>query len=303
MKIAVLSDIHGNFPALEAVAADIDRWGPDQVIVNGDIVNRGPCSPAVLAYVLEREQQDGWRLLRGNHESYLLTIGDQEVDQEGPEFDIGRFAYWTYEQLDGAVHHLEKMADSFTYFAPDGSEFRVVHGTMKSNRQGLYAEQSAAAFARGIAPAPAVFVTSHTHQAFLREVNESLVVNTGSAGAPFDLDWRPSYGRFEWAPAPGWRAEIQRVPYDRLLIEADYERSGFLAEAGPLAQLMLVELRKARGLMFRWAEQFEMAVLRGDISIEESVQRILLEEDVSPFLGPPGWSLQSLNKRRKNSRP
>ena len=41
MKMAILSDIHGNRPALEAVAADIDAWRPDAVLVNGDVVNEG----------------------------------------------------------------------------------------------------------------------------------------------------------------------------------------------------------------------------------------------------------------------
>ena len=142
-----------------------------------------------------------------------------------------------------------------------------------------------------MAPSPAVFVTGHTHQAFMRKVNHTLVVNAGSAGAPFDLDWRPSYGRFTWHEDSGWEAAIRRVVYDRHLIEEDYVRSGFLEEAGPLAQLMLVELRRARGLVFRWAERYEKAILDGEISIEESVKNILLEEDVRPFLGPPGWVL------------
>ena len=42
MKIAVLADIHGNLPALEAVAAHVEAWQPDRVIVAGDLVNRGP---------------------------------------------------------------------------------------------------------------------------------------------------------------------------------------------------------------------------------------------------------------------
>ena len=140
-----------------------------------------------------------------------------------------------------------------------------------------------------IAPAPAVFVTGHTHQAFLRQVNHTIIANVGSVGAPFDLDWRPSYGRFSWGKGSGWDAEIRRVPYDRRLIEQDYVRSGFLKEAGPLAQIMLVELRRARGLIFRWAEKYEKAVIEGEISIEDSVKSILLEEDIRPFLGPPGW--------------
>jgi putative phosphoesterase len=291
MKIAVLSDIHGNYPAMQAVVADVDAWQPDQVIVNGDTVNRGPCSHTCFAYVLQRQKQHGWHLLRGNHEEYLMSCAGLDFNTADPAFEINRFAYWTYHQLNGAVDRLADMAERYEWRAPDGSEFRVVHASMRSNRDGLYMEQTAAQLSKRIDPAPAVFVTGHTHQAFTRQVNGTLVVNTGSAGAPFDLDWRPSYGRFTWKPQGGWQAEIRRVEYDRRLVEKDYVSSGFLREAGPLAQLMLVELRKARGLIFRWATQYEQAIVQGEISVEESVKRLLQEDDVRPYLGPPGWVL------------
>ena len=54
IKLAVLSDIHGNWPALQAVAADIDGWGPDVVLVNGDVVNDGPSNLACWRYVARR---------------------------------------------------------------------------------------------------------------------------------------------------------------------------------------------------------------------------------------------------------
>ncbi len=291
MKIAVLSDIHGNSPALQAVINDIDAWHPDQVIVNGDIVNRGPCSHTVFDYLLERHYRDDWRLLRGNHETYLLNLASWEAVKDTPSFEVNRFAYWASQQLNERISYLKQMPDRYDYFAPDGSEFRTAHASMHSNREGLYVEDSDELLAQRITPAPAVFVTSHTHQAFVREVNGSLVVNVGSAGAPFDLDWRPSYGCFTWHVSSGWRAEIRRVVYDRRLIEEDYVRSGFLQEAGPLAQIMLVELRQARGLMHLWAKQYENAVLEGEISVEESVKNILLAENIRPFLGPPGWEL------------
>jgi hypothetical protein len=54
---------------------------------------------------------------------------------------------------------------------------------------------------------------------------------------------------------------------------------------------MLVELRKSRGLMFRWGERHYEQVLAGEISIEESVWDILRDEDVRPFTGQPGWEV------------
>lgn len=290
-KIAVLSDIHGNLPALQAVTADIEAWGPDIVVVDGDIVNRGPRSLACLRFVLEKQRRAGWRPVRGNHEEYVIACDRPDFPQAGPEFELMRFAYWAYRQLNGEVGILRAMPDSFVWMAPDGSEFRVVHGSMRGKRDGVYAQASDKELWKQIRPAPAVFVGAHTHRPLLRRFNDSLVVNVGAVGAPFDGDNRASYGRFLWTRR-GWEAEIVRLPYDIAQTERDYVESGFLAEAGPLAQLMLVELRRAGGLIYRWAARYQDAVLAGEIDIGESV-RLLLREDQSlrPYLGPPGWEL------------
>jgi hypothetical protein len=58
-----------------------------------------------------------------------------------------------------------------------------------------------------------------------------------------------------------------------------------------LAQLMLVELRRARGLIYRWAQEYEEDVVAGKIDIADSVRRVLREGDVRPFAGAPGWDL------------
>jgi hypothetical protein len=89
----------------------------------------------------------------------------------------------------------------------------------------------------------------------------------------------------------GWQAEIVRLPFDRMEIERDYVASGFLAEAGALTQLMLVELRKSRGLMFRWASRHYDQVMAGEISVEATVRDILRDDDVRPFTGTPGWEI------------
>jgi predicted phosphodiesterase len=290
MKIAVISDIHGNLPALKTVTNDINLWQPDLVVVNGDIVNRGPLSLDCLHFVQAKMKTDGWQVVRGNHEDFIIACSRPDVPHEKPDFELWRFAYWAYRQLNGEVAVLESLPNYFSWFAPDGREFRVTHASMRHNRDGIYENSDDEEIHKQIAPVPAVFVTGHTHRPFIRRFNDSLVVNVGSVGSPFDQDQRASYGRFTWDPS-GWQAKIVRLPYDTSQTEQDYVRSGFLDEAGPLAQLMLVELRRAGGLIYRWASRYQNAVLAEEIDIADSVRELLKDEDLRPYTGAPGWKV------------
>jgi len=294
VKIAVISDIHGNIPALETVTADIEQWQPDSVIVDGDIINRGPLSRDCLEWILERQKNDGWQIVRGNHEDYVLECAAADSTAVDPEFEVRQFAHWTYLQVAEYVPVLARLPERQSICAPDGTELRVMHASMRDNRDGVYPKTTDAELRVQIAPAPKVFVTGHTHRPLIRQIDDTTVVNIGSVGAPFDADRRLSYGRFTWTVASGWQSEIVRLPYDYERIEQDYQTSGFLAEAGPLTQLMLVELRRAGGLVYRWASRYEEAVLAGEISLEESVREVLGDDDLRPFLGAPGWSVASV---------
>lgn len=68
MKLAIIADIHGNAPALDAVAADITLESPDQIICLGDLVNLGPSSAEVIERILDLKVT----CLRGNHEEAVL---------------------------------------------------------------------------------------------------------------------------------------------------------------------------------------------------------------------------------------
>ena len=74
VKIAVLADIHANLAALEAVSEHIEHWQPDSIAIAGDIVNRGPRPRECWGFVQERMAQDGWLVLRGNHEGYVIHL-------------------------------------------------------------------------------------------------------------------------------------------------------------------------------------------------------------------------------------
>ena len=97
MKIAILADIHSNLPALQAVVSHIEQWKPDEVMVAGDIVNRGPRPLECLEVIREKQRTDGWLVVRGNHEDYVIGHTLPDAPRRGPAFEIYRAAYWTYE--------------------------------------------------------------------------------------------------------------------------------------------------------------------------------------------------------------
>lgn len=280
MKIAVIADTHANIIALQAVAADIDRWRPDTVVVLGDLVNRGPRPAECLAFVQEKARRADWRLVRGNHEDYVITHAEPGAPRSGPAFYVHKASYWTYMKLGQDVMPLRSMPVCQRLMDPVGKEVVFYHGSVLGMRDGVYPETDDEELRRktGLAqrpsdaPALAVFCVGHTHRSVVRTLDETLVVNAGSAGLPFDLDTRAAYARLTWQ-AGRWQAKVIRVRYDLRAAEADYYQTGYLEEGGPLVQLVLRELMTARSHLYTWALNYQDAALHGHISMEESVQR------------------------------
>lgn len=277
MKLAVLSDIHGNRHALEAVAADIDAWKPDRVLVNGDIVNDGPKNSDCWHMVAERRRLNGWLVLRGNHEEYVCEWRDLPAPV-GPAYDLVRVSHWTYEQMDGHIDELAALPEQWAWTAPDGSTLIAMHGSLLGNRAGIYPFTPDDDVRRRIPDGVTVFITAHTHVPHVRHLDGTLVVNTGSVGLPGDGDGRASYGRLTWTRLDGWQADIMRVAYDRAAAERDYFTSGFIDGVGPEAELSLVQFRMAADVRTRWSANYRERILAGDISVAESI-RVWLERD------------------------
>lgn len=273
MKLAILSDVHGNVPALTAVLDDIERWRPDRVIVNGDLVSRGPYSLDCLRLLQRRYPQAHY--LSGNHEAYVLRCADEPADPDSPTTDIDRFADWALRQLGPAVEELRSWGDHLDLTdLEDGASVHITHGSRLGNRDGISARTADDDLPAKLGTPRDLFVGSHTHKPLLRRFNGTLVVNTGSVGQPMDDDPRAAYGRFS-LQGGRWQAEIARVAYDKAQAERDFVASGFLAEAGPMARLIYRELREAHAHVGPWRNRYLDAVKARQITVAEAVEDYL----------------------------
>ena len=225
MHTAVLSDIHGNPVALDAVLQDIaDRGGVDEFWVLGDIVALGHDPVAVLERLAGLPKV---RCVRGNTERYVCT-GDRPpptLEQARLDPDLlptlvevaGTFA-WTQGMVTqaGWLEWLSALPVEFHTTLPDGSRVLCAHaGLGRDGGIGFQPEQSTAdhQILLGECKADLVFV-GHSHEPVDTQVGHTHVVNVGCVSNPVPPDLRACYVMLE-ANSEGHSLEHRRVDYDR----------------------------------------------------------------------------------------
>jgi predicted phosphodiesterase len=258
MRIAVLGDIHGNRPALDATLADIAAHDVDRIIVNGDNVNRGPQGDEVMASVLALDAD----LTLGNHDDLMCRLVD---DDGGLPNDFRRRPFWEAnrwcaQQLiaSGHVDAIRGMAMTVEIALPDAPRVIVSHGSPRHFREGYGRFLTDEMISEIVEMHPAdVLVGSHTHRPLLRRWGRVTVLNSGAVGSPFNEDPRAQYllltlERGTWVPT------FRRVAYDVDEALAAYEDSGYLSAGGLLARLFYDEVRDARSYLVpfqMWTEE------------------------------------------------
>jgi predicted phosphodiesterase len=239
-RVAILSDVHGNLPALRAVLADIDRQRPDEILVGGDLVGRGPQGSLVVRTIRER----GWRTIRGNHEQYLLDFRCGEIPAAWREAEEWAAARWMAAELAPQdVDFIASLPDDLVSRALP--HVRLVHGTPDSANEGIGPWTSGRRICRHLESiTESVLVCAHTHRPLERLFDGGQVVNVGSVGLPFNRDPRAQYAILE---GRGDRVDVEfrRVDYDRGELLSIYESSGFQAAGGVTARLLRMEIEAA----------------------------------------------------------
>jgi len=278
-RIAILADIHGNMPALRAVLADIDSQSPDEVLVGGDLVGRGPEGSRVIAAIRER----GWPTIRGNHEDYLLDFHHRRVPKSWWEANEWSASRWMSAELsEDDITHIDSLPYSYSLTRDSPAQsLLLAHGTPDSANEGIGPWTSDRALTRHLASIEEdLLVVGHTHRPMLREVPTGRVVNVGSVGLPFNGDHRAQYAIFDWV-GDDWEIRFRQIDYDQKETLAIYRSSGFLEAGGITAQLLEIELRKARPHLvpfLHWAR-----TLRREPNVERLSEFLELYDSEEPL--------------------
>lgn len=233
MRLALVSDIHGNLPALQAVCADLARHQVDTVINLGDSLS-GPLLPQETAQFLM--QQSAWVHLAGNHERQIL------LHPERPQSPSDAYAY---TQLGAAeLRWIASLQPSLAW----SDEVLLCHGSPRSDIEYLCESISAKGLdlasqtelqnrLKGVTAT--VVACGHSHLPRILRVagastHHTLIVNPGSVGLPaYDDDFRYQHkvetgatdARYALLSRDqqGWHASLHSVAYD-------YESMAQLAE-------------------------------------------------------------------------
>jgi len=239
---ALLSDIHGNSPALKAVLEDIERMGCARVFMLGDLINGFDPHGCVqnLRQWVESTQVD-LTCIKGNAEAYILTPDRAELPRQDDEWNtdmMGLVDWWEAHLMQEDLEWIETFEDYLLW-----SDACLVHDrpmdrllpeswrqpdielkyqewffhspglkpdTKEDDWQALWSFMEARGFQQ-------VFC-GHTHIPFCREQNGKQVCNTGSVGVPQDGDPRPSWVIVKQTPEARLDISIRRVDYDVALM-------------------------------------------------------------------------------------
>jgi len=199
--LAVLSDIHGNLPAFEAVVADARDRGAERFLLCGDYAAMGPWPMECLALA---ESLEPVAMLRGNHERWLTDRSDLPADETA----LVAAVEWELERLDAAT--IARQAALDTAATVDGALF--CHASPHSDMASFMPEPDPDLDAEllGDVQAPRV-VFGHTHLQFSRRHDATTeLVNPGSVGLPLDGDRRAAYATI----AEDGTLDLHRVIYD-----------------------------------------------------------------------------------------
>lgn len=223
MRIAALSDVHGNLRGLQAVFADIDKQGAfDFVIACGDHVLKGPFPKETLELLDERCDA----MLTGNTDAYLTGEINLAERLRSGHWKL-ELVKWTKDKLgESGLRRLRGLSFEADCTPKEGRRIQFVHANPYDLEEALPPDAPDAAIAPLCKEVTAdILAFGHVHIPYVRRHKKLTLVDVASAGNPKDGDVRPAWTAITFDDNK-WRIEQRRVKYDHDAAARDHAQSG-----------------------------------------------------------------------------
>jgi putative phosphoesterase len=209
-RVAVLSDIHGNLRALNAVLEEVEREGPDRIVFCGDVAS-GPLPAETLARLVDMEEKAIF--IHGNADRALVDAFDRQMAFDpGEKNPASLVSAWNAQQIDRRMRDfLASFADTAVLEINGLGRACFCHGSPRSDEEiitRLTPDDHLLKLFSGLGAK--VLVCGHTHHQFDRRIGGYRVINPGSVGMPYQGE----PGAF-WALL-GPDVELRRTEYDHV---------------------------------------------------------------------------------------
>ena len=239
-RLAVLADIHGNLPALQAVIDDMNQFDVDHVVVAGDSVNWGPFSREVLELGFQRR----WALIRGNNAFYALDYGTVRAPDYWSSFSLPQVL--RHQLGESWLNAISCLPDTLSLRFVDAPPLRVFHGVPDNPWQAIFPCSTLDEVADWLGSVnEGTVICAHSHIPMERHINRWHIFNPGSVGVPLDGDFSASYMILD-GHTKGWElAAYRRVPFDYDPLYREFDRQNFVLRGGVTASLVVEEFRTA----------------------------------------------------------
>lgn len=285
MRMAILADIHGNLPALEAVVGDLQRQAPDIVYLAGDQVNRCPWNCEVMALISDM----AWPAIAGNHDLVIGWINTPENRPPFTEREQFPTLWWTHEQLTTEQLTTIRQWPLERQLVFDGlPPIRLFHGIPNNPFIGILPEEPDTQISKRLQEIrESVIVCGHTHRPLARTVADWSIYNGGSVGIPYNSDPSAQYLLLD-GRSNRWQPTWRRVPYDHSPIPRAFEESGLRAASGPIAELHLRTIMNGEPWISDFGHWLHHHATESRTDMESAVAAYLASH------GPGRWSFGAI---------
>jgi predicted phosphodiesterase len=266
MRYAIISDVHGNRPALFAALMDARAMGVDEYIFAGDYYM---CSPYLNEVIGTIRDTPNAHVIRGNEEDYLKKLAGQ--DQRTWTDGQFRGLYWCYREITQENHDYLASLHGKLHLSGEGAELFIAHSSSEFIGKAEHREFSSSKIARryaGKAPdrqallgdvrayldkdtefqkalkalPDGIYIFGHTHVQWHAKFQNKLFINPGSCGLP--LDGVPAAAYAILTETSGdWQVTERRVPYDVEAFLNDLKNSSLYSEAQVWCDVLAGESR------------------------------------------------------------